>query len=353
MFDYGRREVRNFLVANALYWLSEFHVDGLRVDAVASMIYLDYSREAGEWTPNVNGGRENLEAVALLQEVNATAYKAVPGIVTIAEESTAWPGVTQPTNAGGLGFGLKWNMGWMHDTLDYLAHDPVHRRYHHNEMTFPLVYAFSENYVLPLSHDEVVHGKGSLLRKMPGDRWRQLATLRAYLAYMWASPGKQLVFMGAELGQESEWSESRDLDWWLLDLPDHAGLQRLVRDINTTYRDLSGLWSRDTDSSAFRWLVADDADANVFAFARFGADGSVVACITNFSSVPHERYRLGLPHDGEWLERLNTDSEVYAGTGVGNLGQVAADAGPHQGQPASAIVRVPPLGTVWLTAGPA
>jgi 1,4-alpha-glucan branching enzyme len=349
VFDYGRSEVRNFLVANALYWLHEFHIDGLRVDAVASMIYLDYSREEGGWVPNVNGGRENLEAVALLQEVNATAYKTVPGIVTIAEESTAWPGVTRPTDTGGLGFGLKWNMGWMHDTLGYLAHDPIHRRYHHNEMTFPLVYAFTENFVLPLSHDEVVHGKGSLLRKMPGDRWRQLATLRSYLAFMWASPGKQLIFMGAELGQESEWSESRDLDWWLLDLPDHAGLQRLVRDLNTTYRDLPALWSQDADASAFTWLVADDSDANVFAFARFGSDGSVLACIANFSPVPHDRYKLGLPRAGVWTERLNSDAGTYAGTGVGNMGQVVATADPHRGQPASTTMQVPPLGTVWLS----
>jgi 1,4-alpha-glucan branching enzyme len=349
VFDYGRSEVRNFLVANALYWLHEFHIDGLRVDAVASMIYLDYSREEGGWVPNIHGGRENLEAVALLQEVNATAYKTVPGIVTIAEESTAWPGVTRPTDSGGLGFGLKWNMGWMHDTLGYLAHDPIHRRYHHNEMTFPLVYAFSENFVLPLSHDEVVHGKGSLLRKMPGDRWRQLATLRSYLAFMWASPGKQLIFMGAELGQESEWSESRDLDWWLLDLPDHAGLQRLVRDLNTTYRDLPALWSQDAESSAFTWLVVDDSDANIFAFARFGTDGSVVACISNFSPVPHDRYRLGLPRAGVWAERLNSDAGVYSGTGIGNMGHVVAESAPHHGQPASTTLRVPPLGTVWLT----
>jgi 1,4-alpha-glucan branching enzyme len=287
--------------------------------------------------------------VALLQEVNATAYKTVPGIVTIAEESTAWPGVTRPTDAGGLGFGLKWNMGWMHDTLGYLAHDPIHRRYHHNEMTFPLVYAFTENFVLPLSHDEVVHGKGSLLRKMPGDRWRQLATLRSYLAFMWASPGKQLIFMGAELGQESEWSESRDLDWWLLDLPDHAGLQRLVRDLNTNYRDMPALWSRDADAGAFSWLVADDSNANVFAFARFGTDGSVVACISNFSPVPHDRYLLGLPRPGVWTERLNSDAGIYSGTGIGNMGRVVAESVPHLGQPASATLRVPPLGTVWLS----
>jgi len=349
VFDYGRSEVRNFLVANALYWLHEFHIDGLRVDAVASMIYLDYSREEGGWVPNIHGGRENLEAVALLQEVNATAYKTAPGIVTIAEESTAWPGVTRPTDTGGLGFGLKWNMGWMHDTLGYLAHDPIHRRYHHNEMTFPLVYAFSENFVLPLSHDEVVHGKGSLLRKMPGDRWRQLATLRSYLAFMWASPGKQLIFMGAELGQESEWSESRDLDWWLLDLPDHAGLQRLVRDLNTRYRDLPALWSQDAEASAFSWLVADDSDANVFAFARYGNDGSVVACISNFSPVPHDRYRLGLPRPGVWTERLNSDAGTYSGSGIGNMGQVFAESAPHHGQPASTTLRIPPLGTVWLS----
>ncbi len=260
VFNFGRKEVRNFLVSNALYWLEEFHVDGLRVDAVASMLYLDYSREAGEWTPNVYGGRENLEAVSFLQEMNATAYKRVPGAITIAEESTSWPGVTRPTHLGGLGFGFKWNMGWMHDSLGYVQNDPIHRQYHHGQMTFSLVYAYSENYVLPISHDEVVHGKGSLLRKMPGDRWQQLANLRTFLAYMWAHPGKQLLFMGSEFGQEAEWAESRELDWWLLDNADHRGVHSLVRDMNQIYKETSALWSLDTEGAGFQWIDANDSE---------------------------------------------------------------------------------------------
>ena len=295
VFDFGRHEVRNFLVANAIYWLEEFHIDGLRVDAVASMLYLDYSRPAGSWMPNVYGGRENLEAISFLQEVNATAYKRVPGIVMIAEESTAWPGVTKPTHLGGLGFGLKWNMGWMNDSLSYMSHNPIHRQYHHHQMTFSLMYAYSENFLLPLSHDEVVHGKGSLLRKMPGDRWKQLANLRAFLALMWAHPGKQLLFMGSEFGQEAEWAESHELDWWLLDHPEHAGLQRLVTDINRIYRESTALWTQDSDPAGFEWIDANDAAGNVFSFLRWGSDGSVLACIANFSALPHEGYRVGLP----------------------------------------------------------
>ncbi|MPZ97144.1 MAG: 1,4-alpha-glucan branching protein GlgB, partial [Propionibacteriales bacterium] len=354
IFDYGRSEVRNFLVANAIYWLEEFHIDGLRVDAVASMLYLDYSREPGEWTPNVHGGRENLEAVAFVQEMNATCYKRVPGIVTIAEESTSWPGVTRPTHLGGLGFGLKWNMGWMHDSLGYVANDPVYRQFHHHQMTFSMMYAYSENYVLPLSHDEVVHGKGSLLRKMPGDRWQQLANLRAYLAYMWAHPGKQLLFMGAEFGQESEWSEERGLDWWLMDHVDHAGVHSLVRDLNTAYRASPAVWSKDQDPSGFAWIDANDAEGNVFSFVRSDADAPPVACISNFSAVPHDHYRLGLPRVGRWDEVINTDAEAYFGSGVGNLGAVEAVDEPWHGRPASVTLRLPPLGTVWLRyAGPA
>ena len=258
VFDFGRREVRNFLVANALYWLEEFHIDGLRVDAVASMLYLDYSRNDGEWLPNVYGGRENLDAVSFLQEVNATVYRRAPGAVTIAEESTAWPGVTRPTHLGGLGFGFKWNMGWMHDTLGYISHEPIHRQYHHHEMTFSMMYAYSENYVLPISHDEVVHGKGSVLNKIPGDQWQQMATVRALYAYMWAHPGKQLLFMGQEFAQGGEWSEGRSLDWWLLDSPDHRGVSRLVTDLNRVYRETAALWSKDTDPSGFAWIDADD-----------------------------------------------------------------------------------------------
>jgi 1,4-alpha-glucan branching enzyme len=348
VFDFGRTEVRNFLVANALYWLEEFHIDGLRVDAVASMLYLDYSREPGQWLPNQYGGRENLEAVAFLQEVNATAYKRVPGIVTIAEESTAWPGVTRPTHLGGLGFGFKWNMGWMHDSLGYMANEPIYRQYHHHQMTFSMMYAYTENFVLPISHDEVVHGKGSLLRKMPGDRWQQLANLRAYLAFMWAHPGKQLLFMGSEFGQESEWAESRSLDWWLTENPDHRGVQTLVADLNRIYVESPSLFTLDADPSGFDWIDANDAGNNVFSFLRHGSDGSALACVANFSAIPHEGYRIGLPVAGRWDEVLNSDAEIYSGSGVGNLGAVEATSNGWHGRPASTTLRVPPLGTVWL-----
>ena len=348
IFNFGRREVRNFLYANAVYWLEEFHADGLRVDGVASMLYLDYSREPGEWTPNVHGGRENLEAVQFLQEMNATVYKRVPGITTIAEESTSWPGVTRPTADDGLGFGFKWNMGWMHDSLGYVAHQPVHRVHHHGEMTFSLVYAFSENFVLPISHDEVVHGKGSLLRKMPGDRWQQLANLRAYLGFMWAHPGKQLLFMGAEIGQESEWAESRELDWWLLDHPEHRGVHSLVRDLNAAYRSSPAAWQLDHDPSGFAWIDANDAGRNVFSFVRRSPGEPDLVCVTNFAAVPHSDYRLGLPSEGEWDEVLNTDATTYTGSGVGNLGSITAVAGGWSSQPAHADVVLPPLATVWF-----
>ena len=351
IFDFGRSEVRNFLVANACYWLEEFHIDGLRVDAVASMIYLDYSRAEGEWTPNIYGGRENLEAIDFLKEMNATCYKRSPGIVTIAEESTAWPGVSRPTHLGGLGFGFKWNMGWMHDTLNYLKHEPVFRGYHHHEITFSMVYAYSENYVLPLSHDEVVHGKGSLLGKMPGDEWQRFAGLRALLAYMWAHPGKQLLFMGQEFGQGAEWAEQRSLDWWLLDEAEdnyHVGLQRLVRDLNRAYAGSEALWSLDASPEGFRWIDADDVAGNVVSFLRYAADGTPLACVVNFAGVPHEDYRLGLPRTGRWREVVNTDAYDYGGSGVGNLGHVEAFGEPCHGQPASALLRVPPLGAVWL-----
>ncbi len=351
IFNFGRNEVRNFLYANALYWLEEFHVDGLRVDGVASMLYLDYARQAGEWTPNVHGGRENLEAVQFLQEMNATVYRRVPGAMTIAEESTSWPGVTGPTSDGGLGFGFKWNMGWMHDTLDYLAREPIYRAHHHGELTFSIVYAWTENFVLPLSHDEVVHGKGSLLRKMPGDRWQQLATLRAYLAFMWAHPGKQLTFMGIELGQESEWAESRELDWWLLDHPEHRGVHALVRDLNAAYKASPATWARDDSGDGFSWIDANDAGRNVFSFVRRSpddADVPDVVCVTNFAAVPHGSYRLGFPQAGQWDEVLNTDAAAYTGSDVGNLGGVTALEGEHTGQPAYADITVPPLATVWF-----
>ncbi len=348
VFDFGRREVRNFLVANAVFWFEQFHIDGLRVDAVASMLYLDYSRKAGEWAPNIYGGRENLEAVAFLKEMNATVYKRVPGVITIAEESTSWPAVSRPTHLGGLGFGFKWNMGWMHDTLDYLAHAPIYRGYHHHELTFSMMYAYTENFVLPISHDEVVHGKGSLLRKMPGDRWQQLANVRALLAFMWAHPGKQLLFMGSEFGQESEWAEGRSLDWWLLDNADNRGVQQLVRDLNATYRSTKALWSQDNDPAGFSWIDANDMANNVFSFLRYGTEGSIIACVANFAGIPHEDYRLGVPKAGRWDEVVNTDADIYTGSGVGNLGGVTATDESWHGQPASVALRVPPLGTLWL-----
>jgi 1,4-alpha-glucan branching enzyme len=352
VFNYGRTEVRNFLVANACYWFEEFHADALRVDAVASMLYLDYSREPGQWTPNAYGGRENLEAISFLQETTATVYKRYPGAMMVAEESTAWPGVTAPTTGGGLGFGFKWNMGWMNDTLRYMREDPVNRKYHHGEITFSMVYAFSENYCLPLSHDEVVHGKGSLLAKMPGDRWQQLANLRALYAYMWSHPGKQLLFMGSEFGQEGEWSERWSLDWWLLDQPDHAGLATLVKSLNALYREHPALWDQDSDPATFEWIDADDSDHNVLAYLRKSRDGHSVAAVVNFAGVPHEGYRLALPAGGRWKEILNTDAPSFGGSGVGNLGAIEAEELAWHGRPFSASIRVPPLGAVWFEPAP-
>ncbi|PZG01438.1 1,4-alpha-glucan branching protein GlgB [Micromonospora deserti] len=348
VFDFGRREVRNFLVANALYWCSEFHVDGLRVDAVASMLYLDYSRQEGQWAPNVHGGRENLEAIAFLQEVNATVYRHHAGVVMVAEESTAWPGVTRSTANGGLGFGFKWNMGWMHDTLLYTSKDPIYRQHHHHQLTFSLAYAWSENYMLPISHDEVVHGKGSLAGKMPGDTWQRLATVRALLAYMWAHPGKQLLFMGCELADDREWSEERGLDWYLLHDPARAGVQRLVGDLNAVYRDTPALWAQDTEPAGFRWIAGDDVANNTVSFVRIAPDGSTLVCVANFSALPLRDYRIGLPAAGTWREVLNTDAHHYGGSGVGNLGAVPAEDVPWQGFPASAALQVPPLGALWL-----
>ena len=348
VFDFGRAEVRNFLVANAHYWCDEFHVDGLRVDAVASMLYLDYSREQGQWAPNQYGGRENLDAISFLQEMNATVYKHHPGVVTVAEESTAWPGVTRPTYLHGLGFGFKWNMGWMNDTLQYVSKEPVHRQWHHHQMTFATVYAWSENYVLPISHDEVVHGKGSLVGKMPGDTWQKLANARALLAFMWAFPGKQLLFMGSELADEQEWSESRGLNWDLLHDPARAGMQRLVRDLNAAYRDNPPLWTCDTTPDGFRWISAEDSQHNTFSFVRYDRSRAPVVCVVNFAGIPHENYRIGLPQAGTWVELVNTDAVTYGGSGVGNLGAVHAQELPWHGFPASAALRVPPLGALWL-----
>ncbi len=348
IFDFGRPEVRNFLVANAIYWLEEFHADGLRVDAVASMLYLDYSRKDGQWSPNSLGGRENLDAVSFLREVTATCYKRMPGIAMIAEESTAWPGVTRPVHLGGLGFGLKWNMGWMHDTLAYLARDPVHRSYHQDEITFSMIYAYSENYVLPLSHDEVVHGKGSLLRKMAGDEWRQFAGLRSLFGYMWAHPGKQLLFMGGELGQGDEWSEQSGVQWHLLEYPVHAGIQQLVMDLNQVYLQRPALWQQDSAPAGFEWIDASDRSGNVLSFLRYGTDGSVLACVCNFSAMPHYDYRIGLPSAGTWAELINTDAEAYGGSGLGNYGAVEAVDAPWHGRPASAALTIPPLAVLWL-----
>ena len=348
VFNFGRNEVRNFLLANALFWAREYHVDGIRVDAVASMLYLDYSRKEGEWIPNVHGGREDLEAVAFLKELNEVLHAREPGIASVAEESTAWPGVSRPTYLGGLGFGFKWNMGWMHDTLAYFQNDPVYRKYHHHQLTFSLVYAFTENFVLPLSHDEVVHGKGSLLRKMPGDSWQQLAGLRSLYGFMWAHPGKKLLFQGGEFGQEQEWRFDQSLDWHLLQDPGHAGVQALVRDLNGVYLAQPALWERDFDAEGFWWLEPNDADNNVFAFTRVGEDGRMLVCVMNLSPVPREGYRLGLPREGRWLEALNTDSSAYGGGDVGNFGGVETEPVPWHNQPQSAQMRIPPLGVLYL-----
>ncbi|TLQ43643.1 1,4-alpha-glucan branching enzyme [Streptomyces marianii] len=359
-FDYGRKEVRNFLVANAVYWCEEFHIDGLRVDAVASMLYLDYSREHGEWSPNEHGGRENLDAVAFLQEMNATVYRRCPGVVTIAEESTAWDGVTRathhvgPAGFGGLGFGLKWNMGWMHDSLGYVEHEPVHRKYHHDEMTFSMVYAYSENYVLPISHDEVVHGKRALVSKMPGDWWQQRANHRAYLGFMWAHPGKQLLFMGQEFAQGAEWSEGHGPDWWLLDPSysaegDHRGVRDLVRELNRVYAATPALWQRDTVPEGFSWVDGGAADDNVFAFLRFDADGAPLLAVSNFSPVVRHEYRLGVPPAvPAWTEVLNTDAARYGGGDIRNDDPVKPESVAAHGHRTSVQLTLPPLATVWL-----
>lgn len=349
VFDFGRAEVRNFLVANALYWLQEYHIDGLRVDAVASMLYLDYSRPEGGWSPNKYGGRENLEAVQFLQEMNATVHKLTPGIVTIAEESTSWPGVTRPTNLGGLGFSMKWNMGWMNDTLAFISRDPIYRSFHHHEMTFSMLYAFSENYVLPISHDEVVHGKGTLWGRMPGGDHVKAAGLRSLLAYQWSHPGKQLLFMGQEFGQRAEWSEERGVDWYQLDEQSFStGIQTLTRDLNSIYTSRPALWTQDTKPEGYSWIDANDSGNNVLSFLRFGSDGSVMACIFNFSGSEHSRYQVGLPHAGRWREVLNTDATIYHGAGAGNMGGVDATEDPWHGRPASAVLVLPPNSALWL-----
>ncbi len=370
VFNLGRHEVSNFLLANALFWVEQFHVDALRVDAVASMLYLDYSRQTGEWVPNEFGGNENLEAVNFLKELNETVFGTSAHATTIAEESTSWPGVSRPTYLGGLGFGFKWNMGWMHDTLQYFEVDPLFRRYHQNDLTFGLIYAWYENFILPLSHDEVVHGKRSLLSKMPGDRWAQLANLRALYAWMWAHPGKKLLFMGGELGEEREWSHERQLDWWVTDQwADHARLRRMVAELNRIYRAEPALWEQDFTADGFRWVDASDADHNVLSFLRLrkptgGAApvgepswpalpaADMVACVANLSPVPQVGYRVGLPRGGRWLELLNTDAREWGGSGLGNMGEVWAESGGWHGQPFSVEMVLPPLAVLWLAPAP-
>jgi 1,4-alpha-glucan branching enzyme len=353
IYNFGREEVMAFLVGNARFWLERFHIDGLRVDAVASMLYLDYSRKAGEWVPNRYGGNENLEAIAFLRRMNETAYAVAPGAMTIAEESTAWPGVSRPVYTGGLGFGFKWNMGWMHDTLSYMGKDPVYRAHHHHDLTFGLLYAWSENFVLPLSHDEVVHGKGSLIQRMPGDRWQKFANLRAYFGFMWGHPGKKLIFMGGEFAQEREWNHDASLDWHLTGDPMHRGVQDLVRDLNHVYRDTPALHEHDCEPIGFRWLVADDRDNSVIAWARFGSTPDRVALVvSNFTPVPREGYRFGVPAAGFYREAVNTDSERYGGSNVGNMGGVTAEASPSHGLPWSVTLTLPPLATLILVLEP-
>jgi 1,4-alpha-glucan branching enzyme len=348
VFNYGRNEVRSFLLSSAAYWLSEFHVDALRVDAVASMIYLDYSRKPGEWTPNVHGGRENLEAIAFLREMNEMVHADYPGALTIAEESTAWPMVSRPTWLGGLGFSMKWNMGWMNDTLDYMAHDPVYRRYNHERLTFGQLYAYSENFVLPLSHDEVVHGKSSLLGKMPGDEWQRFANLRLLLAYQMMAPGKKLQFMGAELGQTWEWRAGEELPWHLLQYPLHAGVKALVRDLNRLYVGEAALHELDFSPEGFQWIDCHDADQSVVAWLRRGRDGRHAVVVLNFTPVPRHNYRLGVPLEQDYLERMNTDSAHYGGSDLGNGGRVTAQATAWMGFPASVSLTLPPLAALVL-----
>jgi 1,4-alpha-glucan branching enzyme len=352
IFNFGRNEVRSFLLSSARFWLDRYHADGLRVDAVASMLYLDYAREEGEWIPNQYGGRENLEAVSFLQRMNHDVYQQHPGVQTSAEESTAWPMVSRPTYVGGLGFGLKWDMGWMHDTLKYLFKDPIHRRYQHNQLTFRGLYMFTENYVLPLSHDEVVHGKGSLSRRMPGDEWQKFANLRLLFGYMYSQPGKKLLFMGCEFGQSDEWYHERSLDWHLLQYPPHAGLQRWVEDLNRAYRSQPALHQHDCDPAGFEWIDANDADNSILTYLRRGSgDGEMMLVACNFTPVPRYNYRVGVPATGLWKEILNSDAPLYWGSGQGNLGGVETAPVPCHGRPHSLSLTLPPLGVVFLAPG--
>jgi len=350
IFNYGRREVRNYLISNALYWLEEYHADGLRVDAVASMLYRDYSRDDGDWVPNKDGGRENYEAISMLKDMNSVVYSECPGILTAAEESTSYPQVSSPVDKGGLGFGYKWNMGWMNDTLDYMSREPIHRSHHHEQMTFGLHYAFDENFILPLSHDEVVHGKRSLLGRMPGDDWQRFANLRAYYGFMWGHPGKKLLFMGQEFGQAKEWSHDTSLPWHEAERAPNAGVSTLIRDLNKLYREIPALHVNDCNNSGFEWIEAGDAEQSVFAWLRHGDVGDKpVAVVSNFTPVPREGYRLGLPKSGPWHEILNSDAEIYGGSNMGNGGGATAEAIGHHGQPASAVITLPPLATLYLT----
>jgi 1,4-alpha-glucan branching enzyme len=346
IFNYGRNEVRNFLIANALFWLDQYHIDGLRVDAVASMLYLDYSRKEGEWIPNAFGGRENLDAIYFLKRFNEVCYERHPGIITVAEESTAWPGVSRPTYLGGLGFGFKWNMGWMHDFLQYMSKDPIHRRFHQGDITFSLLYAFHEHFVLVLSHDEVVHGKGSLICKMPGDDWQRFANLRMFYAWMYAHPGKKLLFQGGEFGQWAEWSHSKSLDWHLKEYPLHDGLRRLVQHLNFLYKNEPSLWELDDSYEGFEWIDFHDADNSVVAFMRKSADGQILVFVVNATPVVRESYRVGVKYPGWYEEVLNTDAQTYGGGNVGNYGGTWADPQWWQGQPHSISLRLPPLSVV-------
>ncbi len=350
IFNFGRQEVRSFLLASAHKWLAEFHADGLRVDAVSSMLYLDYARRDGEWIPNVYGGRENLDAISFIKQLNEQIYARYPGVMMVAEESTAWPAVSRPTHLGGLGFGFKWDMGWMHDTLEYFSRDPVHRRYHHRNLTFGLLYAWSENFILPLSHDEAVHGKRSLLSKMPGDRWQQFANLRALYAYMWARPGKKVLFMGGEFGQWREWNHDESLDWHLLEGAEHRGLQCLVRDLNRVYRGEPALWEDDSNPASFQWIDADDVDDNTIVFFRTAlSSGRRLLCVCNFSPVVRRPYRVGVPASGLYREVLNTDSMLYGGSNLGNAGMVHTERVPAHGHPFSLSLTLPPLAVMWFT----
>lgn len=348
IYNYGRSEVSNYLISNALYWLEEFHVDGLRVDAVASMLYRDYSREAGQWVPNKDGGRENYEAISMLQRANTICYGEVAGIMTVAEESTAFPGVSRPVDGGGLGFGFKWNMGWMNDTLSYMQKDPIYRKYHHHQMTFGLVYAWSENYILPISHDEVVHGKGSMLSKMPGTAWEKFANLRAYYGFMWGHPGKKLLFMGQEFAQGAEWNHNQSLDWHQLEIPEHAGVQALVRDLNRVYRENRALHVNDTRAQGFAWIDGGDAEGSTYSWVRRGLAGDAAVVVVSNMTPVERRMRMGLPAMGQWTEILNTDSALYGGGNRGNMGGLEAEAEPWNGLPQSAMVTVPPLATLYF-----